>query len=1013
MVKKSKKAVKKTETISKKKTDKTSSKSNSNIDFGLNIAKYAIPLILILFVMWFAFFVRSGPINLNGLDDRIEANTYSQIQSIVSQQMEINYGTLKQKNPTYFQELVDAEYKKVIESGKINYGGQTVIIKDLVKQNQEYIKSAFQSDDNQTYLNAIDPYHFLFFASNFYETGTTGDSIVNGIPWVTKKLSPIGYKGTENPQFHVWLESKLFSFDNLDKENSTISQQTKSIYLIPVFLAMIAGIAIFFILRRFSNDLFALFGSLLLVSIGTFVSRTVAGFVDTDGYVVLFPLLISVFLIYAFVYNSKYITIFLATIAGLFQGLFLWAWSPGWFIFIFSITSLIGYLAYLFSIKIFNKIKNRDFEIKITNDLLTLFSFIISSVLFTYLFIKKNIFYLAVSGLLGSQDRFATIGSNIWPNVFSSVAELNPASFGQIVSGVGSNFIFIIALLGVLFLTLDFKTKNINQTLIKRGIIFSSILWFLIIVLGNAFVSLTANMPLIFLALLFLPIGIALLQSLLNNNKNSKIFLAILLTIWMAGTIYMSLNGVRFILLLAPAFAISFGLGLYYLSNIINTFFTKEFNISNIYGKILPGFIVITLLFITLFTPVANQAITISDQTLPNFDDAWYDAMYKIKDNSQENAIITSWWDFGHFFATVSERGTTFDGGSQTTPRSHWVGKLLLENDEEKAHDILRMLVCGGNEAHNTFLSFTAGNTDDAVKINKVLYKTFGKNLEDTRNIIKNNKYYDLTNEQTDQIMNYLACQSPVEDFLITSEDMVGKAGVWAHWGSWDFTKKYVYDNYKKDSASQISKAIDENITLIQTYIEELKSIEIKANQQDIKKEDLINQWLAPYPSYIPIKGQYSFPCTQQNTTLVCQNGISVDMQSGQVTSQFGSDVKFANVYFPTNTGDIQGIKIGDGNIDILIVASQTGFSSILMQTPLGNSLFTRLFYLDGFGTKYFEKFDEKQSATGVKIKTWKVIWDLNETQNNTNTLKVNSVQFNASKEQVQDIIGEELNSTN
>ncbi len=263
-----------------------------------------------------------------------------------------------------------------------------------------------------------------------------------------------------------------------------------------------------------------------------------------------------------------------------------------------------------------------------------------------------------------------------------------------------------------------------------------------------------------------------------------------LLGIWMTGTIYMSLNGVRFILLLAPAFAIAFGLGLYYIANIINEFMTVEFSLQKEHMKKAFGYIAVGLLFIILFIPMANQAKAISDQTLPNFDDAWYSTMYKIENQSQKDAIITSWWDFGHFFAAVSHRGVTFDGGSQTTPQSHWVGKLLMENDEEKAVDILRMLVCGGNNAHDYMLEMVNGTAADAVKINKIIYSTFGQDIESTEQIIKNNSYYKFDAEQVNTIMENLACENPREDFLITSEDMVGKAGVWAHWGSWDFTKK-------------------------------------------------------------------------------------------------------------------------------------------------------------------------------------------------------------------------------
>ena len=73
----------------------------------------------------------------------------------------------------------------------------------------------------------------------------------------SKQLSPIGTDpGTIN--FHIWLESFLFNLNNIG-EDSSIGEKTSSIFLIPVIFAIFSAIPIFFILRKFSNDLFALF----------------------------------------------------------------------------------------------------------------------------------------------------------------------------------------------------------------------------------------------------------------------------------------------------------------------------------------------------------------------------------------------------------------------------------------------------------------------------------------------------------------------------------------------------------------------------------------------------------------------------------------------------------------------------------------------------------------------------------------------------------------------------------
>lgn len=961
------------------------SKTEEKTEFNFNVLgkpwvrTYLLPAVLILIVMWFAFFIRSGPITLDGLEDNVRANTYNQIQNIILNNINNQYPDI---NPAYKQELLDKEYNKVLQTGKYELNGQTIVIEDVVSQNVEQVKEAFKAENGQTYLNAIDPYHFYRQAELYHYNGYVGDTLKeneNGelVPYLTYKLAPNGIKGTENPDFHTWLEAMFMKIAGVD-ESSGVGEKTAAVYLIPVIFAMLSVIPAFLIIRKFSNDWMAFFGSLLLVSIGTYVSRTVAGFVDTDAYNVFFPLAIVALILYSFVYKDKILTVILAALAGIFQGLFIWSWGSGWFIFVFLVASLGAYLGYLVIVNLLKKTKVKELASLITNDILVLGTYIVSSFAFVYLFAKTNLFSLAYGAVFSSLSNIASISrTNIWPNVYSSVAELNPASFSTIVSSVGGKIIFLVALLGLLLMALDFKSRNRNFQIADRLIIAFAIIWWLAILFGNFLVFLTANQAFVFLAALALPVGLALFSSLMNHRLDNKVFIVTLLTIWVMGTIYMSLNGVRFILLLAPAFAVSFGYGLYYISRFITEFISNEFVNKHKEKKDpngMTGLIAVSVLFFVLFIPIAQGAISISKGTTPNFDDAWYSTMYKIQNNSQEDAIITSWWDFGHFFAAISKRGVTFDGGSQTTPQAHWVGKLLLENDEQVSKDILKMLVCGGNNAFDYILKTTEDNTN-GVKTNQLIYSTFGKSDEEKIQLLNDYKYYDFTSDEIDEVMSRLSCENPPENFLITSEDMVGKAAVWAHWGMWDFTKKYVYDNYQSKTPQEIATELDGNLTLVEQYVNELNAIDQRSQSENIKRMDLVNQWFAPYPSYIPIQGSYTYPCSITNTSINCQNGVSVNVATGEVSSQFGDQVTFNDLVYPTSAGTLQVVDQGDGEVDVVLIPSSSGYNVLLAQAPLGNSLFTKLFYLDGYGTTGFEKFDDVQSLTGVRVKTWKVNW--------------------------------------
>jgi asparagine N-glycosylation enzyme membrane subunit Stt3 len=967
--------VSKIETKSSKKVSDSLKLNFKKLNFQSKTFNVLVAFLFIMLSMWVAWDVRDGAINLDGLDKNIESSIYSNVRGVISQEVNTQYPNL---NEIYKEEKIAKEYAVVVETGKFNYQGQELVIADLVEGQAQSYKDQFKADNGQTYLTAIDPYYFLRNAQNYQLYGNIGDEKIGTKYYSTKQLAPSEKEITSNDVgFHMWLESKLFQIDNLSAESS-IGELTKSVFVLSAILATIVSIPIFLIIRQFSNNVFALFGTLILLTVGTFVSRTVAGFVDTDAYQILFPLCITATLIYAFINKNKFTNLLLSSLSGLFFGLFIWAWASGWFFFVFILSSLLGYIIFELVSNQFNK--NNSLKETLTNQGLTIIIFLISTFIFVKTLANQNIFNLAINSLTEGLSGVTSVAtSNIWPNVFTSVAELNPASFGQVISSVGGALVFLIAMIALVFLVLEYIPSNSKQKIYKRLIIVFSFIWTILFV-NNTFTFLTANNQFLFIGLLFLPVVAALILALINGNTSIKIFMSMLLSIWMAGTIYMSFNGVRFILLLAPAFAISAGIGLYYIYLVCNNFFEKELKPKSYVGKQLGGLLVSSIIFLTIFTPMYTQAQLISDNTVPNFNDQWYDAMEKIKTETSEKAIITSWWDFGHFFATVGDRGVTFDGGSQTTPRAHWVGKLLMENDEAVAQDILKMLVCGGNEAHNSLLSFTSATTADAIKINKVLYRTFGENQTETRNILVDNGYYTFTNSQVDEAMELLSCEIPRENLLITSNDMVGKAGVWAHWGSWDFEKKYVSDFYSTKSAELIASDIDADISVVQTYIDELNDIDLRAKTQNIKRSDLINQWYAPYPSYVPIQGNYYVPCQINNgSSIMCAQGIEieatgVDMKIKSISNE---QITIKNIVFPTQLGTLKtSLNDPNGQFDLMLIPNGNTYQSVLAQSPLGASLFSRLYFYNGYGSTHFELFDAKVNGNNNPLTVWTTLWE-------------------------------------
>ena len=176
---------------------------------------------------------------------------------------------------------------------------------------------------------------------NLVETGTTGDKLIDGVGYETHKLSP-EITEAKKEELHMWLGSKL-----IGDENKSLGEQFSAIFILSAILAALSVIPIYLLMRLYTNDVIAFFSSLLLVSIGVFVSRTVTGFFDTDAYNVLFPLLIVAGIVYSLKTKSKILTTLYGIIAGIFMGLFIWAWATAWFIFVFILAAFIGFTKYV------------------------------------------------------------------------------------------------------------------------------------------------------------------------------------------------------------------------------------------------------------------------------------------------------------------------------------------------------------------------------------------------------------------------------------------------------------------------------------------------------------------------------------------------------------------------------------------------------------------------------------------------------------------------------------------
>ena len=389
-------------------------------------------------------------------------------------------------------------------------------------------------------------------------------------------------------------------------------------------------------------------------------------------------------------------------------------------------------------------------------------------------------------------------------------------------------------------------------------------------------------------------------------------------------------------------------------------FLTKELKVH----KFVASSILLVLLLFVFYTNPVRGAISSAGADLPIINDAWFAALTAIKQDSGKDAIITSWWDFGHHFKSITDRRVTFDGTTQTSPAAHWVGRLLMSSDENEAIGILRMLDCGSSNAFGAI----DGITKDTHLSLRIVKQIILLDKRDAEKALRNSKF---SPEQTEKILSYTHC-SPPEGYFIASEDMIGKSGVWGHFGSWNFERADLWQNARKMPQEEAVEYMMKKFNYTQQRAEN-----IYFEMQSITSDRAANDWIAPWPGYA--ENGRVINCNKKNEVYVCDNGLQINMSSHDVfgIGQQGI-VRPKAASFPTENGMIKK-EFNGATLDFGIAVVQTGENSlgiVLSSKELTGGMFTRMFYMQGHGLKYFKLFDHQRGLTGTDIYTYKIDWE-------------------------------------
>ncbi len=926
----------------KEKTSKLSTKISS---IGKKIFTPAVSIIILMVVLIIiSTYVRMGPATLPITDQWAQSTVASNIQNNI-------YAQVKQQRPELpeasVQQLVQNEYSTFYAQNKAQIDSET---KTLSLQ----FKAEMQNDQGMTHILGIDEYLWYSYAKWYDRTGYFGTQLVNGSPKFMLRYGRIGQATSfVFPSYSINL---LHDFLKLFNHNRTVEQT--AFYIVLLLMALVT-IPAFFLGRKIAGNVGGFFAAATIAVAGIIVGRTLVGSPESDGYTILFPLLITWLFFEALDSKKTLRTLIFSTLAGLFAALFFFYWGGWWFTFLLVIGTAGLYIIYYAVMRTINK--ERFFDKSMYRQVLVPVIFFVATVIFA-LFIS-----LATHGTPGAtvssivtapiqplnfitNFKAAAQGSAmsgdyaLWPNVLRTVAELNPASLKEVMASPGATSIGTLAI------------------------------------------------PIFWLGI----IGMLLLFVRYKEDPKYPFYGAFLL-IWLMSTLYAGVTGIRFMVFVCIVTAFGLGSLVSFITGPgVNTIMKKSTPSSR---KIVKWILIILLFFALLWVPIKN-ARAIGDQTTPIFDDAWYKSMDPIK-NDPNPAIITSWWDYGHFFQAISEKTVTFDGGDQGL-RIYWVGRSLVTHDEHETLNILKMLNCGEEEGYNRLLDYTNNNK---IKATKLILNITEETKDDAAATLK---MAGLTNDQVTSVLEMTHCSDLYDMYFVTSTDMVGKATVWGYFGSWDFNKAYFYYNLK-------------NVPLPQAITIAKSEIGFDSNQtrdmynaaKKLKSEDEAANWISTYPGYVtqtPVQCQKISDNTSIGTnssmnngnSIVCDYNLVISQQSGanivlkrglfNLTNESGSlfvmqaidqktgSVLSQNSIIPTGIVDgtgtsLQRTPMNNSNFgyDFVIYELNGKYYSLIAHEYLASSMFTLLFFMDGKYTHHYSKVSDLTSFRGERIIVWKV----------------------------------------
>ena len=542
------------------------------------------------------------------------------------------------------------------------------------------------------YLLDGDCYYHLRMTRDIALYGHMGETLKDGEPWDSYSYAPDGRSADGYKPLMAYIAIAVRGLVSVFRPVSL--EQT--IYWLNAFISVLVVIPVFLFTHEMCGMAGAITASVLSALNFSYLTRTLPGYYDTDGLI----LWVSCFFFYFGMKlvkvchdkNKKSMALYGSGFIICFSALY-YSWNIYYIFTGFFVGALILFI-FLTWIKACEK---RSFYYVP----ILLCAFVCAVILI----LEKGI----ISGIVNLYKRLFSKESSVFPNVYNSIAELQmPSLFGEHLTD--------------LFVVHIFPYQNINIINSSGGIV------------------------------LFLFAAIMCVILIVRMVRKDIRLEYLLLLLWYAFTLYLSLNSIRFIMLFAVPASILAG-------NLTENLFALMDKRKMIIRYAIKCIIAVSLLLPSIYSA---YIFSLEPPLLP--DGPMAEDFLILKESTPEDTILVSWWDYGYFIEEKAKRRTLFDGGSQSDERTFFVARALATSNEELSVNIFNML-CGSGDRGIDFMFSTFGYTKETVLFVDELLS--GSKEEAVEKLLKKGLSKDSVSEITELLF---PVNLPPMEFCITPD---------------------------------------------------------------------------------------------------------------------------------------------------------------------------------------------------------------------------------------------------